>query len=186
MVKTCLKCATEKPLDQFNKNASRKDGLSAWCKSCNQEWSRKRNALNPDYLREWKKKNPDAWGNWYSNNKERRREYNVAWYHGRRDAEAMRYSAWRKENPEKVNAIISRRRAAKLNATPAWANKERIAMFYQVALKLTDETGIRHEVDHIVPLRSKIVCGLHWEGNLQVLTKTENARKSNRTWPDRS
>ena len=37
-----------------------------------------------------------------------------------------------------------------------------------------------HEVDHIVPLQGKNVCGLHWEKNLQVIPKTENRKKSSK------
>lgn len=79
-------------------------------------------------------------------------------------------------------AIQANRNAAKLNATPAWStndHKDQIAEFYTISTITTAETGIKHEVDHIVPLRSKIVCGLHVPWNLQVLTTDKNRRKTN-------
>lgn len=69
------------------------------------------------------------------------------------------------------------RREAMALATPAWANKTAIAKIYSEAKRLTAETGIKHEVDHIVPILNKKVCGLHVEANLQILTKSENIRK---------
>jgi hypothetical protein len=55
-----------------------------------------------------------------------------------------------------------------------------IRKVYAFSARLTAETGIRHEVDHVIPLQGETVCGLHWEGNLQVLPKIDNIRKSNR------
>lgn len=49
---------------------------------------------------------------------------------------------------------------------------------------MTQSTGIDYQVDHIVPLRSPIVSGLHCEANLRVITATENAQKGNMLWPE--
>ena len=118
------------------------------------------------------------WKAWSAKND--RTEYQREWYAKNRDAQSGRYAAWVKENPHKKNALIAKRRAAKKNATPPWANLAAIAAFYEKAARLTRETGVRHEVDHIIPLQGKFVCGLHHEGNLQILTRSENARKRNK------
>lgn len=78
-----------------------------------------------------------------------------------------------------------RRKRAKNSATPAWSNRKRVLEIYSMCRRMSKITGIRHHVDHIVPLISKTVCGLHNEFNLRVVTATENLRKHNRNWPDK-
>jgi hypothetical protein len=81
-------------------------------------------------------------------------------------------------------AKSAKRRASKRNAAPAWANKEAIEAIYTKAKQFSDLTGEAFHVDHIVPLTSDWVCGLHWEGNLQILPGFDNLSKGNKTWPD--
>jgi len=84
---------------------------------------------------------------------------------------------WKLKNPEKRNALEANRRAAKLQRTPSWADKEQIGMWYSVA-EVLSRGGVEFHVDHIVPLQGKEVCGLHSHDNLQVLPWFENLRKS--------
>lgn len=94
------------------------------------------------------------------------------------------FSAWYKANPEKISASWSKRHAKKINATPRWADHAKIEEFYYTAQMLGMHTGESYHVDHIVPLQSNLVCGLHCESNLQILEASKNISKGNRTWPD--
>lgn len=79
--------------------------------------------------------------------------------------------------------ILSHVRAyqlAKDNRFPDWADKNVISEFYELAKQLSKETGISHHVDHIIPLRGKLVSGLHVPENLQVIPYNENISKSNK------
>ena len=76
-------------------------------------------------------------------------------------------------NRHLLNAIASKRKAAKLKATPKFANFKKIKEIYKNCPK-------GYHVDHIVPLQGKTVCGLHVEWNLQYLPAKENLSKSNK------
>lgn len=107
--------------------------------------------------------------------------------------------AWRLANPEVYHAINAKsrakhkarvlvsngeRRTVEKRATPTWANKSAMKAFYETAQGLNMLLGEWHHVDHIVPLRSRLVCGLHVEHNMEVIPATENHLKNNRYWPD--
>lgn len=77
-----------------------------------------------------------------------------------------------------------RRRRHERQAMPAWADRSEIAALKREARRLTRETGMLHVVDHVVPLRGKIVSGLHWHGNMQVIEWLPNAQKGAFVWPD--
>lgn len=83
-----------------------------------------------------------------------------------------------------VFASCARRRAKKLQATPKWATPFFITEAYRLAMLRSKVMGFKWHVDHIVPLRSSIVCGLHVENNLRVIPASQNQSKGNRTWPN--
>ncbi len=78
------------------------------------------------------------------------------------------------------SAYVVLRRKKRDRSMPAWANKDKILEFYIRARQLTLETGVPHEVDHIIPSNHKLVCGLHCEYNLQILPRDVNRRKNNK------
>lgn len=92
---------------------------------------------------------------------------------------------YRANNPAKQVAKMAKYRATKLQRTPAWLTKAQwaeIEEFYILTKELqwlSDHTDPL-EVDHIVPLKGKTVSGLHVPWNLQILTRSFNARKRNK------
>jgi len=78
----------------------------------------------------------------------------------------------------------ARRIAHAKQATPYWADSRKIRDVYAAAENMRQLTGSEYHVDHIVPLTSKLVCGLHNEFNLRVLPAIDNLKKHNKHWPD--
>lgn len=94
----------------------------------------------------------------------------------------LRGRKWCSENRVKTRSKCARRRASRKSATPSWLDQQMIAsisQFYWMANALSRVTGIKYEVDHVVPLNGQFVCGLHVPWNLQLLTETENRAKKN-------
>jgi len=100
-------------------------------------------------------------------------------------------NAWNKKTKEEkeqywLNHTINSRlngsivRAKKQNKYPSWADKEKIKEIYTQAVLMEKETGIKYEVDHIIPLNGEYVSGLHVHNNLQILTKRDNIYKTNK------
>lgn len=90
---------------------------------------------------------------------------------------------WRKQNPDRVRAISRKRQTMKAKASPRWLTEDQwaaIDFFYAHAVDCERVSGEKYDVDHIVPLQGKTVCGLHVPWNLQVLPRDLNRRKHNR------
>jgi len=110
---------------------------------------------------------------YYEANKEKKKAYDRVYYEDNKEKINVHCSIYRKNNRGLLNAYNSKREANKIRATPLWANLEKIKEIYKNCPK-------GYHVDHIIPLRSEYVCGLHVENNLQYLTAKENMEKSNK------
>jgi len=183
IIKACNYCKLQLPLFNFSKDSKSKDGVSRRCKACHKlyrEANKERFAEKIKVYREV--------------NKERIVKHDRARYEANkhiilergklyRELHKDKIAAYQKENPGNVNARMAKRRASKISATPNCLTKEdfiRIAEFYVESQRLEILTGVKHHVDHIVPLQGLTVCGLHVPWNLQVITAIENMRKSNK------
>jgi 5-methylcytosine-specific restriction endonuclease McrA len=107
----------------------------------------------------------------------------ASYYQKTKEVKKAYVAKYRKENPGKVNALNRKHYSWKLQRTPTWLSKEQfkeIQQFYIDAIYLTNYTKVNFEVDHIIPLKGKLVSGLHVPWNLQLLTEEENIKKSNK------
>lgn len=109
---------------------------------------------------------------YYQENKEKCDQASANWAAKNRDKARQYVRNWTARNQHRKNAAEAKRRAAKLNATPSWADLDAIAELYV-------KCPVGMEVDHIVPLQGKNVSGLHVLENLQYLSKKVNRQKSN-------
>jgi predicted GNAT family acetyltransferase len=184
--RTCNVCQEAKELSAFGKcSADKTYGVKNRCKQCASEERNAYYAANRDKEAkrhiEYREANLEAI-------RQKRREYQAKWVTANHERKRLMDSEYQKQkrllgdpvfkakSVERNARYFSRRKAA----TPLWANIEKIEAFYVQAQLLTQKTGVKHEVDHIVPLQGRRVTGFHVESNLQVIPKALNRAKSNR------
>ena len=107
-----------------------------------------------------------------NNNREKCRERNRDWSARNKEMVSARMKKWRKENSRICAFYASLRKARILQATPKWADLDDIRTIYKSC-----PSGFH--VDHIIPLVSEKVCGLHVPDNLRCIPAHENLRKGN-------
>jgi len=150
--KICSKCKSTKLLEDFPVQSSNKDGRHPNCKECRSLYYASR--YNPEKRR-------NLYLSKHNEEKETRREY------------------YRK-NTQSYFVRKANRRARTLQATPKWYGEFDefvLSEAYRLCKLREQATGVKWEVDHIVPLKGENVCGLHWSANWAVITQFENRSK---------
>ena len=180
--KTCSKCKQDKPAAAFYANKRMKDGLNTFCIECHKADNIARKATKravptfhaaelaykkqyrertgPQryaYMQEWRKQNQEhlrAWGKQY-----------------------------RTDNKARCNYLCQLRKMSLMQRTPKWLVADDLWMIeeaYSLAVQRTKLFGFAWHVDHQIPLRGKLVSGLHVPNNLRVVPWFENQAKTNK------
>lgn len=190
-IKVCTICGYARLKTEFPVDVRTTDGRGSECLGCKRRAS---NAANR--RRGIAPRVPQSAGNTHKTCRTCNRTLEM-WqfhgtYHGRNADKKMPHCklCWAKRSRETATRLRSwytayraARRSMKMMATPAWLTESQVSAMrtvYDHARDCTLVTGERYEVDHIVPIKGKHVCGLHVPWNLQVLPMSENRKKSNK------
>lgn len=175
----CVLCVK----DSYNKFfVNNKEKISQQCKI---RWQRNKTQYCEQY-KEYRETNKEKIANknktHRSKNKERYSAYKKHYYSEHKEQIKQHSSKYSKNNRHIGAAAKSKRKALKINATPKWLEKEIlfVTALYGAARYLSTLTGNTYHIDHIVPLNSNCVCGLHCLDNLQILLAEDNLNKSNK------
>ena len=156
-MKTCSACKELLPPESFHKKADAKDGLHPNCKPCRSAYEAAR----------------------YQKVKDRRVAEMREYYRSNRNKWPAYVAKWNKANRGAMAANTAAYKARKLQATAK--NDPAIDYVYYAADVIKGVYGGRPDVDHMVPLKNDLVCGLHVAQNLQLLSHRKNCAKGN-TW----
>jgi hypothetical protein len=197
-LRVCRGCGEEKPLSDFTPGKESKDGRRWKCRPCVNKASRERRANNLEVWLERERAH-------YRKNKKRLHEYTLEYREKNRVRLAEYFRSYHKvkspvmqrpfmgkaliqkryveKNRHKYRAWGMKRHAAVMCQSPPYADDEKIKTIYRISQIMTAITGIKHHVDHIIPMQGVKARGLHHEDNLQVLRAVDNIRKKNKFKP---
>lgn len=159
--KCCTKCGEKKPLSEYPKAKTCRDGYRSYCIVC---------------------KNKQTSSYYYKDKTKHRQKANL-WVQENPDKVRMIKSAWKQRNPLQRKVDNAKRSAIKRSATINW-DKELTDFVFEEAHHLRGMrdvmTGYKWHVDHVIPLQGKVVCGLHVWNNFAVIPAIINYRKNNK------
>ena len=190
-MKQCSKCSLNKSVSEFYKDRNGKEGFRSSCKKCdicrvsnyNSNNLEKHAALQKKYY----KNNTEVVKATIARYRKTDKFYSNSVYWPSLSLEYQREASLKftRLNPGYHSYYATRRKNRIKQATPQWLTKEDLELikdFYREAQRISEETGVRHHVDHIIPLHGENVSGLHVPNNLQILTEKENLSKGNKVY----
>jgi hypothetical protein len=162
--KFCPDCKKTKKSEFFCKDSTSLDGLNRICKDCANIHGR---ALWAKYPEKYLQKGREKW----AKNPEAARE-----------ATRKSYKKYRLKNL----AALKNRKMLRAKRTPPWAKEmmnDYMALMFKFRDALTHRTGIKHSIEHIIPLRGKLVSGLNVPWNISLDPLLKNISKNNKFEP---
>ncbi len=181
----CNACKTYFAWDNFyskSKNGSLSQQYHSRCKSCHSEAMSAYNASRVPSEEAKAKKNASI-KLWKAKNREKVLSHKQAYRdrHSKKIAESTRQ--WKRNNHEKWSLNKELRATRAKQARVSW-NQEltQLVMIEAIDVRKRREkiTGIKWHIDHIIPLKGDLVCGLHVWNNIAVIPAVTNISKSNR------
>jgi len=145
---------------------------------------------NGEKIRQYQKR-------WREENREEILEYKKGYYKSNRETLLKKSSEYQRNNKEgtrervrryrntdkgrdNANSQRNHRRRREKHASLGRSFRKQVLEIYKQSKEISRATGVVHEVDHIIPLLGRDVCGLHVPWNLQIIPREENRAKTNR------
>jgi hypothetical protein len=194
-MKNCTSCKVKLPLNKFNKDKSRGDGLSPKCKSC----FKKDNALRYQNKKESIKEHNK---NWNQENKEKNKKTWEIYYQNNKKELILKSKTWNQENKERFNKRMRENRNPLFQSVRSRINKAlkkytnegkeystenylgcsikeyKLYLEQQFSADMNWENyGVYWEIDHTIPLSKG---GSFHYTNTTPMTISENRSKSNK------
>ena len=182
MFKQCSKCKEDKALSLFYANKRMRDGFNTFCIDCHKADNTVRKQKNRADA-EFKAQELAYKKQYRERTVDQRAQYMTQWRVKNVEHTVLYGKTYRANNKALTNFLCQKRKIALLNRTPDWLTSDDfwiIEEAYELAEKRTNMFGFSWHVDHTIPLRGKLVSGLHVPQNLRVIPAKENMRKTNR------
>jgi hypothetical protein len=146
------------------------------CAACNAEYQKAYRQAKAQHIAESKKQ-------WKLRNSAHVKAKDRAYAEEHPDRRAAARARWDARNPGVTSAAKSKNRAERIKRIPTWLSEDdkwMIAQAHDIAQLRTKLFGFAWHVDHVIPLKGKMVSGLHTPYNLQVIPAKANVSKNNR------